>query len=344
MSEIKKGDWVYSEMADIVFCLGREIKDTGGLHRLTPMKSTEGLECGAKLAVIGNCIDGPEIGSVVSVRKIDQYFHEIFIWPEGYGDGWSMESFALLPDCAQDKISRKDAIALAKKQRAEIESRLADEVEEQVETTAVPDAAQKEYDERLKKLCTIANKFKDRASAASHHYRLLLEKPTTAVHDADSDKAIQPLIENGCTVYVDDRNEIEKVCGPDDPIPYAPTEKERCDSAESATPEDKCHTETKLPQPTECPHPEWEGLWKTGFCVVKIKWNAEMARWSCEDRNGKVIMERADYKWVGPILEGWELIEPAPREARAHTKPKQEPNQWNPYPDGIAGHCNGERR
>jgi hypothetical protein len=122
MSEIKKGDWVYTTVdvcGEYVFqCSGIEdgrMMDSRDVvmplwtkiwcHRLEPLKPGDKLEVGDRVVVIGRSIDNdPGLGTIHRVIEFTPEARRLPII-DAAPFGWIMEfeQLARLPDCAQDK-------------------------------------------------------------------------------------------------------------------------------------------------------------------------------------------------------------------------------------------------
>jgi hypothetical protein len=90
----------------------------------------------------------------------------------------------------------------------------------------------------------------------------------------------------------------------------------------------------------ECSNPGWEGLWEwLAGHLVKVVWNGRDYIFDLGGMHwqGAKLFTLTEYDedtgdWAGPIAEGWEMIEPAPYDARAHVSKKEEmANDWDPY-------------
>jgi len=257
MSEIKKGDWVYTEEEDgehIFLCSGTGAEYiTGGddwwfrqcCHLLEPLKPGDKLEVGDRVAVIGREIGDPQLGEIHSVL-VTRYGNLDLVVIDFTVDGTLMHypQLARLPDCAQD---------------------------ERCETSDEKETHRADRPIHPNCVCNMIS---------------------------------VPICESCATLEKKEREEVRRNRD-DQPIPYVLND-ERCQPSGV----DSIYSDTVKQDQTPCPHPEWEGIWKTQYgTIVHARWvhdNGPKSMWK-----KKECASTSWGDWDGPD-DSWTQIEPAP--------------------------------
>lgn len=308
MTEIKKGDWYYSESSSKVWqCRKVErhrIFNTGGswaldynCHRLTPLDNRSLSVKGDRYAVIDSeNIDKFKSGDIV---VSDDVSCAPFISCGEKRGVACINQLARLPDCAQGDADTDRVSAQASKNE---DGQCVSE-EPLSPWGASAEGLTGSIFAAIVGACPDAdiNKLNDQV-ATKEHGGLTLG---------------QASVSGGFCVMDGTRTIFTESTPATKPEPIPCPHEDWCDLVESATPNKKCYTEKEIPhEPIPCPHPEWEGVWLNCGFAVSVRWRETC--WEVQDVKGigKAIRK---VNWDGPHKESppWKPLEPAPQSATA---------------------------